>query len=84
MADPDDAIRELADALAALIAVAAKSAEPRLPVTILTAGEAAELLKVSRSKVYNMLRRGELKSVKIGRARRIPMTEIQRLIDGAS
>lgn len=33
---------------------------------------AAELLEVGRTKVYELMSSGELESVKIGRARRIP------------
>ena len=46
--------------------------------------EVAELLSVTRQHVHNLIRRGELKSTKIGTCRRIPATEIRRLVDGAS
>ena len=42
--------------------------------TLLTAEEAAESLKVGRCKVYDLIRSGELESIKIGRLRRIPVT----------
>ena len=38
---------------------------------LLTAEEAAESLKVGRCKVYDLIRTGELESIKIGRLRRI-------------
>jgi len=41
--------------------------------------EAARLLSLSLAKTYGLLASGELKSVKIGRSRRIPLSEIQRL-----
>lgn len=43
---------------------------------------AARLLDCSRQHVYNLLARGELRSVLIGASRRIPRSEIDRLLDG--
>lgn len=40
--------------------------------------EAARVLAISRSKLYQMLARGELRSIRIGRAARIPATELRR------
>ena len=52
---------------------------------LLTTEEAAESLKVGRCKVYDLIRSGELESIKIGRLRRIPVASIrafaQRLLD---
>jgi excisionase family DNA binding protein len=52
---------------------------------LLTAEEAAELLNIGRCKVYDLLRAGELESVKIGRLRRIPREAVhdyaRRLVD---
>ena len=45
---------------------------------LLTAEEAAESLGVGRSTVYDLLRLGHLSSVKIGRARRIPVAALHR------
>lgn len=39
---------------------------------LLTAAEAAELLGIGRSTVYELIASGEIESVQIGRARRIP------------
>lgn len=39
---------------------------------LLTATEAASALGIGRSKVYELLRAGSLRSVRIGAARRIP------------
>lgn len=44
--------------------------------------EAAELLTISRSQLFELLARGEIKSVKIGRLRRIPHDELTAYIDG--
>ena len=47
---------------------------------LLTVREAADLLCLGRSTLYNLMDRGLLAYVKIGRARRIPPSEIERLI----
>ena len=47
---------------------------------LFTAEEAAELLKVSRCKVYDLLRSHELRSIKIGGSRRIPRTALEEYI----
>ncbi len=44
--------------------------------------EAAEALGVSRQFVYNMMAAGLLRSVKLGRARRIPAAEVYALVGG--
>lgn len=44
---------------------------------LLTAEEAAESLKVGRCKVYDLIRTGELASIKIGRLRRIPVDSVR-------
>lgn len=43
--------------------------------------DVAELLQISRSTVYNLMNRGLLPSIKIGRSRRIPLRAV---IDFAS
>lgn len=52
---------------------------------LFTAEEAAELLKISRCKVYDLLRNHDLRSVKIGGSRRIPRASLEeyvaRLVD---
>lgn len=53
----------------------------------LTAEEAAESLHISRSKVYDLIRNGDLVSIKIGRLRRVPVDAVhefaRRLLDEA-
>ena len=55
---------------------------------LLTAEEAAESLHVGRCKVYDLIRTGELESIKIGRLRRIPVDFVhafaRRLLEDAS
>lgn len=45
-----------------------------------TAEEAAELLRISRWKVFDLIRRNELRSVKIGGLRRIPRSAIEEFV----
>jgi len=49
-------------------------------VGLLTVPVAARWLALSRSTLYNLMDRGDLAYVKIGRSRRIPVAEIDRLI----
>jgi excisionase family DNA binding protein len=55
-----------------------RSAMPKL---LLTAEDAAEVLSVGRSTVYELIRLGVLDSVKIGKARRVPVTAVQEYVD---
>jgi excisionase family DNA binding protein len=41
----------------------------------------AQFLTVSRSKVYQLMERGELPYVKLGRSRRVKWTDVLELID---
>lgn len=80
-----DSKTQLADAIAALLsATAAAAAKPKAPETVLTVHEAAERLKISRGLVYAAIKDGTIRSVRIGKRRLIPSSEIQRLIDSAS
>ena len=47
---------------------------------LLTVPEAADTLGIGRSVVYELLLAGELTSVKIGRARRIPMRTLEEFV----
>lgn len=42
---------------------------------------AAELLGLSQATVYRLIAAGDLRSVRFGRAHRVPSTELTRLID---
>lgn len=48
---------------------------------LLTVNEALERLALSRDKLYDLIRTGDLQTVKIGRARRIPEDAIEAFID---
>jgi len=50
--------------------------------TVWTIPEVADYLKVSPSKLYQMVQRGELPSIKIGRQVRITEDDLARWLDG--
>ena len=51
------------------------------PPLLLKAEEAARLLSLGRSKVFEMLATGELRRVRIGRSVRIRRTDLERWIE---
>ena len=48
---------------------------------LLNAEEAAELLGIGRTKVYDLLRVGAIESVRIGKARRIPRDALTAYVE---
>lgn len=48
---------------------------------LLSVPEAMSALRISRSKLYDLIRSGELPSFTIGRARRIPADSLRAFID---
>ena len=48
---------------------------------LLTPEQAAELLAVGRTKIYELLRTGTLESVRIGAARRIPAAALTAYVE---
>ena len=57
--------------------------EPPDGSSLTTIFEAAEYLALSRGAVYNLLHTGQLGSIHIGRARRIPVGELRRFVQEA-
>ncbi len=57
---------------------------PREPVSsdplLLTPEEAAEVLRVGRTKIYALMKAGDLRSVHIGRSCRISRAELERYV----
>jgi excisionase family DNA binding protein len=49
-----------------------------------TVPDAAKCLAIGVSTAWAMIRRGEIKTVAIGRSRRIPHTELERIAGGGS
>ena len=54
---------------------------PTDAVQLLTVIDAAGHLRISRSKVYELLASGELPSVRIGRNRRITMSDLADFVE---
>jgi excisionase family DNA binding protein len=48
---------------------------------LLTVEEAAQVLNLGRSLMYELILSGQILSLKIGRARRIPPEELQAFVD---
>lgn len=53
---------------------------PETSVVLLTPEQAAEALGIGRWKLYDLLRQGRLRSIRIGRCRRISTTALRDLI----
>ena len=51
---------------------------------VMTVDEAAQFLRLSRAKTYQMTQSGELPSVRFGRAVRIPKAALDRLMETPS
>ena len=47
---------------------------------LLTPEQAAEALSIGRSKLYELLAKGAIESVRIGTSRRIPVAALERFI----
>src|SRR5664279_4251069 len=58
--------------------VVVKEGSPKL---LLTAVEAAEQLTVSPTKIYELMAAGTLRSIRIGRLRRVPVDALKDFID---
>ena len=48
---------------------------------LLSVAEASVIMGISRSLLYSLVMSGEVRSLKIGRARRIPLTAIDEFIE---
>ncbi len=46
-----------------------------------TPAQTARILGISRSQIYNLLKRGELDSVRIGRSRRIAKRQLDEYVE---
>ncbi len=55
-----------------------RSGDPR---QLLTIADTADYLAMSRGAVYNLLRTGELRSIHIGRSRRIVLADLWEFVD---
>jgi excisionase family DNA binding protein len=70
------------------VAVPLRERTASSPVTtaslVLTVEETADLLKVGRTTVYDLIRKGRLSSIMIGRLRRIRHTDVVAYLDRIS
>ena len=48
---------------------------------LLTPEEAADALRLGRSMIYDLMRTGDLESVKVGKCRRVPVDALSRFVD---
>ena len=51
-----------------------------MDAVLLSVEEAAQVLGLGRSKTYELLLKGQLRSIKIGRSRRVPVESINEFI----
>jgi excisionase family DNA binding protein len=58
----------------------ARNGQAATPLLV-TATEAATILGVGRTKLYELINRGELRPVHIGRSLRVPVAELERFVD---
>ena len=47
---------------------------------LLTVSQAADRLELGRSLVYELVMRGEIASIKVGRARRVPAAALEQFV----
>lgn len=55
--------------------------QPDNSKVLLSPDQAADALGCGRTQVYHLIAGGQLRSVKIGRLRRIPVAELHRYVD---
>jgi excisionase family DNA binding protein len=60
--------------------VKAKVAENELPVLLVRPEDAARVLGVGRTKVYELIRSGALRSVRVGGLRRVPVAALNEYV----
>ena len=81
MSDHSDNSDQLAQALATMLrAVAGESATKPATKKLLRVQDAAEQLSISKAHVYSLIRSGDIRSVKLGNARRVAQSEIDRIM----
>jgi excisionase family DNA binding protein len=61
-----------------------EAGDDRMEKMLLTVREAADVLSVSRSRVYELIYAEQLDSVKIGRSRRVSLASVRRFVKGPS
>ncbi len=56
-------------------------ATPGVDPLLVTVEEAAQILRVGRTLIYQQVRRGALPSVRVGRCRRIALVDLERFVE---
>jgi excisionase family DNA binding protein len=51
------------------------------PISLLTVAEVATVIRVSRMTVYRLIRRGQLKAIRVGRNYRVREDDLQRYLE---
>jgi excisionase family DNA binding protein len=54
---------------------------PTAPAMLLTVQEAAQMLRISRAKLYQLIQKGEVRTVKIAASRRVPVAALQEYVE---
>ncbi len=54
---------------------------PPTPTVLLSIAEAAQALRIGRSKLYELIAAGDIESVHIGRSRRVPSDAVYAFVD---
>lgn len=55
---------------------------PRVPAVLYRVDEAADAMRLSRSMIYELIRSGQLRTVKLGRRRLVPVDALNEYLDG--
>ena len=58
----------------------ARAAESGVPVLLVCPEDAARVLGVGRTKVYELIRSGALRSVRVGGLRRVPVAALDEFV----
>ncbi|MGI9053931.1 MAG: helix-turn-helix domain-containing protein [Ilumatobacteraceae bacterium] len=53
----------------------------RLAPLLVTVEQAGEILGLSRTTIYELINRGELQAVHVGRSLRFPVSELERFVE---
>jgi excisionase family DNA binding protein len=53
-----------------------------MPTLLLTVEETAAELRIARRRIFEMIAAGELRSVKIGKSRRVPRAALEEYVEG--
>jgi excisionase family DNA binding protein len=81
--DAEQRVREAAQRFADELIAAVAASAPAGPERLLSVDEAAQLLGIGRSKLYQLLAAGRLRSLSIGDRRLIPASSIDAYIAGS-